>query len=146
MLLSCRVVEFAVLGRNVKYSGHSHLYSDGKEVGPVPKLAVVEPLDGGEPMLLHCGRDWTVLGIAGFPSVKAAKQRAERTYPGVSNQWTKTRVSKAQANAYLTKLWKGVKSSFCARRPDQLNSLIGKGSVRICDICVREFHEDLGGR
>ena len=145
VLVSCRVLESALLGRKVGYTGHSDVYSDGREVGPVPRLAIVEALNGGEIMLLHCGRNWNVKAVAAYASVKGAKQRAERIYPGVSDQWKKSGVSKAQAKAYLARAWKGMECSFCSRRPDQVQHLISKGSTRVCDVCVREFYGGLNG-
>ena len=96
-------------------------------------------------MLLHCGRNWNVRAIAAYPSVKLAKQRAERIYPGVSAQWKKSGVSKAQAKAYLARAWKGMECSFCSRTPDEVQALISKGSARVCDVCVREFYGGLNG-
>jgi len=142
----CRVLEYAVLAGKVKYSGHSNLFFDGKEVGPVAALAIGKPMDSHEPLVLHCDHRWAVQAVAGFPSVREAKTRAERIYPGVSVLWRRTGVSKAKAEAYLARMWKGMTCSFCGRRPDQIKNMIGergKRSVRICDICVREFHEEL---
>jgi hypothetical protein len=48
----------------MKYSGHSSLFCDGKEVGPVARLAICRG-DDGEVCLFHCDRRWNVLGIAG---------------------------------------------------------------------------------
>jgi len=138
----CRVVEYAVLAGKVTYSGHSNLFFDGREVGPVAALAIGKPTDDQEPLLLHCDRKWAVEAVAGYPTVKEAKTRAEKIYPGVSALWRRTGVSKAKADAYLARMWKGMTCSFCGRRPDQVKTLIGI-KPRICDICVREFHEGI---
>jgi hypothetical protein len=58
--------------RSVKYRGHSNLFRDGKEVGPVPRLAIARD-QRNEAMLLHCSRTWDVLGIAGYDSLRSAK-------------------------------------------------------------------------
>jgi len=33
--------------------------------------------------------------------------------------------------------------SFCGRGPDQINALVSKGSVRICDLCVNAAKANL---
>ena len=85
-LLGGRLLEYAVLADRVPYSGHSYLYVDGKELGPVPRLALSQ-LAEAEVLLAHCDDGWEVLGVAGYPSVVQAKKRAERIYPGVSACW-----------------------------------------------------------
>ena len=42
----CRVEQYAIRDRSMKYSGHSSLYRDGKEVGPVPRLAICRDHEG----------------------------------------------------------------------------------------------------
>lgn len=47
-------------------------------------------------------------------------------------------MSKSRAEAYKRRVWKGQECSFCGRLPDQIEQMIAKRGVRICDICVRE--------
>jgi len=84
--LGGRLLEYAVLDKRASYSGHSHLFVGGKELGPVPRLALSQ-LPEGEVLLAHCDDGWEVLGVAGYPSMGRAKRRAERIYPGVSACW-----------------------------------------------------------
>ena len=140
VLLGARVFAYALLDRSVAYSGHSSLFVDGKEVGRVPRLVICKA-DDGETLLLHCNRVWSVIGVAGYPSVVAAKQRAERIYRGVKNRWVRVNVTKVQAERYLRRLWAGKECSFCGRRPDQLEWMISRRRARICDRCVTEFHD-----
>jgi hypothetical protein len=136
VLAGCRVTEYAVRDRSAKYSGRSNLFVEGKELGPVPRLAIVRDHQG-KYLLLHCGRSWNVLGIAGGRNLRRARLAAERTYPGISKRWVRTGVSKSQAEAYLKQVWKGQECSFCGRRPDQVEQMVeGQGS-RICDFCIR---------
>jgi hypothetical protein len=74
-----------------------------------------------------------------------ARHSAERHYPGVSRRWRRVRVTDDQAERYLRKIWKGLECSFCGRRPDQnVEKIIAKGRLRICDICIREIGELMG--
>lgn len=143
VLANARVLEYAVLGRNVSYSGHSSLFVDGKELGPVPCLAICQLLDETETLLLHCDRDWNVLGVAGYPSLAEAKKHAERIYPGVSAHWAKADATEAEARKYLEEAAGDLRCSFCGKGPEEVNRLIEKGGARICDSCILELHEML---
>jgi hypothetical protein len=63
VLAGCRVTEYAVRDRSAKYSGRSNLFVSGKELGPVPRLAIVRDHQG-KYLLLHCGRSWNLIGSA----------------------------------------------------------------------------------
>jgi hypothetical protein len=138
-VLGTRVLANALLGRGVQYSGHSGLFVEGKELGPVPRLAICERPDGGV-LLVHCNRRWSELGLASYESVSAAKQRAEAIYRGSSTCWVAAKVTKAQAERYLRELWAGQECNLCGRRPDQVERLVEQRQVRICNVCVDECH------
>src|SRR5579863_9491193 len=80
-----RVLAFAVLRDSINHSGRTSLYVGGKEIGPVPRLAICETALCSGVLLFHCDADWKVLGAAGCKSVEDAKENAEITYPGVSS-------------------------------------------------------------
>lgn len=138
-LAGCHVIEFVVLDRSVKFRGRSNLFVDGKELGPVPRLAITHDRHG-EYLLVHCSRTWKVLGIAAYGNLRKAKLAAERCYPGISNKWLRSGISHSQIESYLKKIWKGKECSFCGRRPDQIDNIFAKRRVRICDICIRAFN------
>jgi hypothetical protein len=139
-----RVLEYAVLDEPVTFSGHSGLFVDGKEIEPVPCLAVCQNLEDREILLLHCDREWRVLGVAAYPSAAEAKRKAERIYPGLSSRWKETGVTEAEALEYAAKIWGDLRCSFCGRTPDQVSAMIEKQGVRICNLCVAEFQQSLG--
>jgi hypothetical protein len=140
-LAGCRVEQYANRDRSMKYSGHSYLFRDGKEVGPVPRLAICRG-DDNEVLLFHCDRRWNVLGMAGgYPNVKAAKRRAERTYSGISAAWVKTGFTRRQLKRYLDRLGHNVKCAFCGKAWHQVERMVRKGKSAICDACVRELSE-----
>jgi hypothetical protein len=66
-VLHCaRLLYYAVLDSSVEFTGRSLLFVDGKELGPVPCLAICE--GEAETLLFHCSSDWSVLGLAVSPS------------------------------------------------------------------------------
>ncbi len=125
-----RIVEYVVIPKSLKYSGHTNLFVDGKEIGPVPGMAIGEPVGDGEIPLFLCDEKWRVVGTSSHPSIRQAKHRAERAYPGVTALWVDTGLPK-------------VECSFCGRKSDQVRQMIAKDNVRICDICVRESYAKL---
>jgi hypothetical protein len=139
-VLDCaRVIEFAVLDESVGYSGRSLLFVDGKELGPVPCLAICKFKAEEEFLLFHCDRDWTVLGFSVHNSLAEAKRRADGVYPGISSVWVDAHVSEDEAERHLDKLFGGNRCSFCGKRADQVDRLIQNGEAKICNHCVEEF-------
>jgi hypothetical protein len=143
-------VAYALNERGVEFSGHTNLFVGEREIGRVPRLALCKE-KGGEVLLLHCNRTWSIKGIAAFPSLRDARKRAERIYPGVSKRWVQMNVTSFQAERYLRKIWVGKECSFCGRRPDQVRGMVSRRKLRICDRCATECHELLrdaatGGR
>jgi hypothetical protein len=135
------VLEYAVLRRNVRYSGHSSLYVKGKELGPVPCLAISQPVDGTEILLMHCDRAWNIIGVSEYNSVPEAEQRAEQIYSGISACWVKSDLNEAEARKFLQEQNRELKCSFCGRGPNEVNQLVNKGSVRICNLCIVELYQ-----
>jgi hypothetical protein len=83
-------LSYAVLDELVGYTvGHGLFFVDGKDIGKVPCLAICRDRDSASFTLYYCDEDWTPLGVAtDYRSVEAAKNRAERIYPGSSTRWT----------------------------------------------------------
>jgi hypothetical protein len=84
---------YAVLDDSVGYTeGHRLFFIDGKEIGRVPCLAICQDKDSSLLTLYYCDKDWKALGVAtDYQSVEAAKQRAERIYPGSAARWVESR-------------------------------------------------------
>lgn len=143
VLQSARVLEYALLDESVRYSGHSFLFVDGKELGPVPCLAICQALGHAGVLLFHCSRDWSILGAAEYASPTEARNRAERIYPGLSTHWIETHVNEQETARYLEEVVGDQRCSFCGKRPDEIERLISKNDARICDSCIMEFHEML---
>jgi hypothetical protein len=140
VLAGSKVIAYAILDTSIPYAGRGKLFTDGKPLGRVPRLALTH--SRGEAAVLYCTRAWRVLAGFLYESVVDARGDAERIYPGVSRKWRRVRVTERQAERYLRQLWKGLECSFCGRRPDQIEKMVSRGRrVRICDVCVREIGE-----
>src|SRR5215510_3610603 len=94
-------------------------------------------------LMLHCSGEWRVLGVTEYPTVAEAKDRAERIYRGVSAHWIEVNVTEQEAEAYLDETWQEQRCGACGRRPDEIDRLITKNQVRLCDSCIRAFYKIL---
>jgi hypothetical protein len=141
----CRVEQYAVRPRRLTFTGHGLLFRDGKEVGPVPRLALGR-LQDGEVILFHCDKRWNVKGAShGCPTVRAAKQRAERFYPGISAAWRRTGYTRSQARRVRERSGYDRKCSLCLKRWFDVHQIIEikKRNVALCDECIRKLHDML---
>jgi hypothetical protein len=136
VLDSARVLRYVIIDKNIQFSGRSLLFVDGKELGEVPCLAICEEKKTGGVLLFHCTRDWTVLGCSTHKSVTDAQVRAEGVYKGTSSRWVDANVSREAAEAYLDEMFGEDRCSICGKRPDEVDSFVQRGSVRICNYCA----------
>lgn len=143
------LLHYAVLNDSVGYnSGHRLMFVDQKEIGKVPCLAICQDKDSTQFVLYFCGSDWSLIGIASYDTIAAAKQSAERIYPGSSACWVEAQFTEEDANRFLEEQFSDMRCSFCGKRPDETLSVTfaGKGTARICGDCIHEFHNDLAKR
>jgi hypothetical protein len=143
------LLHYAVLNDSVGFnSGHGLMFVGGKEIGRVPCLAICQDRDSPQFTLYFCDSDWNPIGIASYDTVAAAKQRAERIYPGSSAYWIEAQFTESDANRYLDERFSDMRCSFCGKRPDETLSatFVGEGNARICSDCVRKFYSDLDER
>ena len=144
VLEGSRIEQFAVRDRSMKFEGHGLLFRDDKEVGPVPRLALGRDSDNTV-RLLHCDARWNVVAsIGGYENLRAAKERAERFYPGISKAWVRTGYTKAQAKRVLDRISGPKKCSLCSTSPHDVHSIVVIPKLKkfaICDVCIRELHE-----
>jgi hypothetical protein len=141
VLEGCRVEQFAIRDRSMRFEGHGLLFRGTTEVGPVPRLALGRDRDHAV-RLLHCDARWTVLGSSGvYENVRAAKQRTERFYRGISKAWVLTGYTKAQAKRYLNRIRAANKCSLCSRSSYDVRSIVEvkKRTFAICDVCIASF-------
>lgn len=144
VIVGCRVLYYSFMPPSVSYSGNSLVIVGGREIGPVPRLIIAEPLRAEGFDIIHCDKNWNVLagGGGGYSSVSEAKRRAERMYPGITKTWVKSSISKTQALAIEKKMWRGEECSFCNRIPPDFQRSLHSKKARICNICVEEIYWD----
>jgi hypothetical protein len=138
-----RVLYYSLLGPTVSYSGKGLILVGGRDLGPVPRLILSESLRKKEFLVLHCDRNWNAVAHDGsYPSLKDAKRRAERMYPGVTKTWEKWAITKRKALAIERKQWSGYECSFCNRIPIEFDQSCHAKKAVICNICVDRLFWD----
>ena len=143
VLDSARVLSYALVD-DIPYRRSGALYVDGVLLEKVPRLAICSNLgeEAGSILLNHCNEQWEVLGTSGADGVEAAKQNAEKNYPGVASRWVDVNTSIEEALRYYDAQTGGLKCSFCGRRPFDVEGWIeGNGAV-ICRGCVESYDRD----
>lgn len=140
IIAGCRVDQFAVRDRSVRFKGHGLLFNEGKEVGPVPRLALGRATDNTV-VLFHCDARWNVVGAMGYDNVREAKQSAERFYPGISNRWARTEYTRRQANRILQQSGAQLRCSICKKLWHAVKQMveIEKPRMALCDGCIRRL-------
>lgn len=140
VLASARVLAYALVDATVTYTGRRKVIAAGRELGPVPCLAIARQLSGTDIVLLHCDAEWDVLAASTFGSVDDAKRRAEEGYAGLNRKWQDVAYSDAEVEAYLDEEDRGLICSFCGRHPHEVDRIVtGHGGAAICEICIKGF-------
>ena len=66
------LVHYAVLTDDVGFhEGHGLFFVGGKEIGPVPCLAICQDRESSAFTLYYCDSGWSSIGIAAYESVEA---------------------------------------------------------------------------
>ncbi len=142
MLASSRVLAYAAVGDDVTCTGRHTPVVAGRELGPVPRLAIGRTLAGGAIVLLHCDAEWEVLAKVVYPSVDDARRGAERAYSGLARKWEAVSFTDAEVEAFLDDEDRGLICSFCGRHPHEVDRVItGHRGAAICEICIRALRE-----
>ena len=142
------VLEYALLPRSLPFTGTSIHLKHGDEpftpLGRVPRLALSR--DAAGVWLEFCDARWRHVAGQTYPTVSAAKQGAERTYPGSRRLWLKTGYSAAEFRRHVERTWAPYRCLFCLKTPLEWGvdvSLVKVNRGRICSSCVREIADDL---
>jgi hypothetical protein len=139
-----RVIEYACVDSSVKYLGNNTLYVDGKLLGPVPCLAICHDPETKEFLVVHCGADWDVQGIAGgYTTPEKAKEAAERMYQGISAKWSETNYTEEDVEKFLEEAYSESRCSFCGKRSDQVRTMFRSVTAGICGECITTFYQSL---
>jgi len=142
ILDSAKVLCYALIPDSVEFT-RTLLFIDGVEVGRVPRLAICQYRNTSEVLLFHCDGEWNVLGCTGLDSMEKAKQRAERTYPGIGSHWIESAYTQEEVDRCLEELFGEKRCSFCGKSPPEFENpkFIGQAGVWICEPCVRQCYE-----
>jgi hypothetical protein len=144
-IASNRLLCYAILDKSVGFTrGHGLQFVDGEDIGKVPLLAICESRVPSEVLLNFCEQGWNSIAVSVHDSAANAKRRAERIYPGTAGRWVEARVSDAEVERHLDRVYKDFRCSFCGRRGDLVGQMFaGNGKAQICDQCVADFHTGL---
>lgn len=138
VLASSRVLAYAIVDEGVSFTGRHPLVVAGRELGPVPRLAIGRRLAGGEFVLLHCDAEWDVLATVAYPSAEDATRHAEEAYSGLAGNWRTVSFTDAEVEAFLDEDDRGLICSFCGRHPHEVDRIVtGHGGAAICEICIK---------
>ncbi len=109
-----RVIAYAIVDDDVKWTGRQRLYVNDDLLGVVPRLAICQQVVGElkDYLLFHCNEDWGNLGTTGAKTVEAVKANAERWYSGISSKWIHTEVSVEDAKIWLREKYPDFKDEF----------------------------------
>jgi hypothetical protein len=142
---SAQVIAYAATDSGVRWTGRQALFVESRRLGAVPRLAICRNLFGElkDYLIFHCDTKWNVLGVAGAPTFRDCKLRAERWYEGVSKHWVRTRVTKRSAERWLRAHHAKSLCSVCGRLPAEADGMFSNRSVNVCFVCVREMHRSI---
>ena len=142
ILNSARVMAYALVGDDIPFLQRTTLYVNDVLLGRVPRLAICLNLgkDIGA-LLYHCDKDWNVLGTSGGDTIEAAKQFAERNYPGLMPSWVHLDTSVEEALRYYDAQTQGQRCSFCGKRPLEIDGFVEGRDASICRGCVEDFYK-----
>lgn len=140
-----RVLAFAILDESVQWTGRQTLFHGGKEVGPVPCLALCKNTWGNHTdiLLFHCNAEWEVLGASGAPSLEKAQASAENAYRGISAKWVMLNTSEEDAREWIRHNCADMLCSFCDRIPPEIKQLVHGESAAICNYCLSQLHNQM---
>ena len=95
VLADLNVLSWAVVDREVTFTGKLNLYANGEKIGPCPRLIIAQHIENKDFLLLHCTQDWNILGIQVWngPHVNSPRnisdvmKLAKKYYDGISSKW-----------------------------------------------------------
>lgn len=142
LIATSRVLHYAIVDGEVRYTRSSVLYSGGKEVGPVPCLAISRNLVDDSVMLLHCDQDWNCLGASGSGSIEGVMNDANRLYEGIAAKWMRAPYSDVAFLKAFADDYESQRCSFCGRYHFEMDDagMIQGTQARICTDCVERLH------
>jgi len=158
VLDGARVIAYAVVDADVRWTGRQVLYVGDKLLGAVPRLAICQNVfrDNEYFLLFHCDDDWNVLGVSTGATVEDNMASAERWYEGITPKWIRIDTTREAAEKVLRDRGADSCCSFCGNLELQVDHMFSMTptdstkAVHICSDCVEKLHklatsEDAGG-
>ncbi len=143
-----RVIAYAFVDADVKWTGRQCLIVGGEKLGPVPRLAICKNIFGElkDFLLFHCNEKWEVVGIAGAPTIEELCTRAEGWYAGMTEKWIYTETTEEEVERWLRAEYSGVACSFCGKLPVEVDGMFSNesSSSNICYECIRDMRSSMG--
>ncbi|MEX2498900.1 MAG: ClpX C4-type zinc finger protein [Wenzhouxiangellaceae bacterium] len=153
---SARTLWYALNDETVRFTDRISLFvgdvGDLSKLDEMPHLAICENFCApGEILLFFCNEDWQPQGTVALDSVKAAKQKAEVGYTGISAKWAQASSSDNEVDEYLRDVydvdpsteWWRLKCAFCGKDDSELDRLFGSPKAYICDGCIRSLYRTI---
>lgn len=138
-----RVIAYAIVDEDVRYTRRGDVTVDGKLLGAVPCLVICQKPGEEEILLLHCDRGWRAQGMSGgHRTVDEAKQCAEHTYAGLMEKWVHNDTQGKHVDEEMHQAFVRHQCAFCGRTPHEVEQMI-QGKVWICNLCVTKFHAQI---
>jgi hypothetical protein len=81
------VIAWAMIGPDVRPTGNTKHWVDGRLIGPAAGLAICRATDGNGYYLFSCDPAWEGVADTWHETLAGAKVQAEFEYQGVSGQW-----------------------------------------------------------
>jgi len=143
-----RVIAWAVVGANVRWTGRQVLFVGDERLGSVPRLAICQNVSGPltDVLLFHCNDSWEVLSVSGGKTVDDVRAMAERAYEGISAQWIEVNVTTKEAKAWIHANMPEHVCGFCGKLPTEVDGFFSGESTAICFACVEEMYRKLRPR
>ncbi len=143
-----RVIAYAIIDSDVKWTGRLVHYAGDERLGPVPRLAICQAVFGGteDILLFFCNDQWGVVGCTGRPTIEELQECAERWYAGITPKWVHTGITLEAAEKWLREENARYSCSFCKKVPGEVEGMICSGpeenddTVYICYTCVDKLH------
>jgi hypothetical protein len=142
---SCRVLHYAIVDSDVRFTRCSVLYVDDVELGAVPRLAVCKNLIDDSILLLHCDEKWSSLGSSGSGDVESVIVQANRLYDGLASKWVKSPYSELDVAKFFADSYADQRCSFCGRYHIELDGtpIVEGTNAAICGECIERLHGEL---
>ena len=142
---SSRVIAYAVVNKDVRYTGKQRLFVDGKLLGRVPKIVICKSLRKGfkNYLILFCDKNWQERGGITAKSLPQAKKSVECYYAGISSKWVTVSTSEKAAKRWLAENYPNDICSFCGKFSYEFDVMFLGRSAVICPSCIDAFADEL---